>query len=152
MNAVPPVTILGIHHVGIVVTDLEAATAQYQRLGFRLLETQDLPEQRVRIAAFAAGSQYLELLTPLDPDSGVGRFLATRGDGVHHIAYAVADLVSALRELQALGYELVDREPRVGLHGWRIAFVHPRSCHGVLTELVEVTPGMPPDSDKTASS
>uniref|UniRef100_A0A831X6X3 Methylmalonyl-CoA epimerase n=1 Tax=Thermorudis peleae TaxID=1382356 RepID=A0A831X6X3_9BACT len=131
---------LGIHHVGIVVADLDTATEAYRRLGFRLLETLEMPEQGVRIAAFAAGRNYLELLTPLDTESGVARFLAARGDGVHHVAYAVPNLAAALRQLDAAGYELIDREPRVGLHGWRVAFIHPRSCHGVLTELVEVAP------------
>ncbi len=136
----PPITILGIHHVGIVVADLAAATEIYRRLGFRLLDLIEMPEQGVRLAAFAAGDDYLELLTPLDPESGVARFLAARGDGVHHVAYAVTDLAAALRRLETAGYELIDREPRVGLHGWRVAFIHPRSCHGVLTELVEVAP------------
>ncbi|GBD16202.1 hypothetical protein HRbin26_01097 [bacterium HR26] len=140
MSLAPLITVLGIHHVGIVVADLNAASERYRRLGFRLLETLDMPEQGVRIAAFAAGRDYLELLTPLDMESGVARFLAARGDGVHHVAYAVPDLATALRRLDAAGYELIDREPRVGLHGWRVAFIHPRSCHGVLTELVEVAP------------
>ena len=140
MNLAPQISVLGIHHVGIVVADLDTATESYRRLGFRLLETLEMPEQGVRIAAFAAGRDYLELLTPLDMESGVARFLAARGDGVHHVAYAVPDLAAALRRLEAAGYKLIDREPRVGLHGWRVAFIHPRSCHGVLTELVEVAP------------
>lgn len=137
---VPPITIRGIHHVGIVVADLAAATETYRRLGFRLLDLIEMPEHGVRLAAFAAGDDYLELLTPLDTQSGVARFLAARGDGVHHVAYAVTDLAAALRRLESAGYELVDREPRTGLHGWRVAFIHPRSCNGVLTELVEVAP------------
>lgn len=140
MSQVPAITVLGIHHVGIVVADLDTATEAYRHLGFRLLETLEMPEQGVRIAAFAAGQNYLELLTPLDMESGVARFLAARGDGVHHVAYAVPNLAAALRQLDAAGYELIDREPRAGLHGWRVAFIHPRSCHGVLTELVEAAP------------
>lgn len=140
MNNVRAITVLGIHHIGIVVADLAAATERYQKLGFRLLEVLDLPEQGVRIAAFATGHNYVELLTPLDRESGVARFLAARGDGVHHVAYAVPDLAMTLRQLDAAGFELIDREPRVGLHGWRVAFIHPRSCHGVLTELVEIAP------------
>ncbi len=140
MNLAPLITVLGIHHVGIVVSDLAAATERYQSMGFRLLEVLDLPEQGVRIASFAIGHNYVELLTPLDSESGVARFLAARGDGVHHVAYAVPDLSAALQFLAAAGFELIDREPRVGLHGWRVAFIHPRSCHGVLTELVEVAP------------
>jgi len=146
------VTLLGIHHIAVVVRDLEAATKRYQALGFHLLDIGDLPEQGVRIAAFLAGSDYLEVLTPLDADSGVARYLAARGDGLHHVAYAVPDLAAALRTLEHAGFELIDREPRAGLHGWQVAFVHPRSCYGVLTELVQVSPSSTSHVDDVRSS
>jgi methylmalonyl-CoA epimerase len=146
------ITILGIHHIGIVVRDLEAAIQRYQALGFRLLDVLDLPDQGVRIAAFVAGREYLELLTPLGGDSGVARYLAARGDGVHHVAYAVPDLAATLQSLARAGFELIDREPRLGLHGWLVAFIHPRSCHGVLTELVQLSPSASLHADDVESS
>jgi methylmalonyl-CoA/ethylmalonyl-CoA epimerase len=126
-----------IHHVGVVVADLDAAAAAYRALGFSGGERARLPEQNVEIAAFRAGASWIEVLAPLDPDSPIGRFLESRGQGVHHVAYLVDDLPATLAALAAAGIELIDNQPRAGLHGWRIAFVHPRSCAGVLTELVE---------------
>jgi methylmalonyl-CoA/ethylmalonyl-CoA epimerase len=127
-----------LHHVGVVVSDLDAALDRYGRLGFAGGERFALPEQGVTAATFRAGVGYLELIEPTDPDGPIARFLAKRGEGLHHVAYGVADLAAALRRLADLGVRLIDEAPRVGAHGWRIAFVHPESCHGVLTELVEV--------------
>lgn len=126
-----------IHHIGIIVPDIAAAVADYRRLGFLAGETTRVPEQNVDIAAIRAGNSWIELMSPIDHDSGLGRFLANRGQGIHHVAYLVDDLQATLAGLAAGGVELIDREPRVGLHGWVIAFIHPRSCAGVLTELVE---------------
>ncbi|WP_051914722.1 methylmalonyl-CoA epimerase [Thermorudis peleae] len=138
MSLLQTLALQNIHHVGIVVASLEPAIERYQALGCPLLEVTNVHDQRVRVALLASGAQYIELLTPLDDDSGVARFLAKRGDGLHHVAYQVRDLASVLQHLAAQGFELIDAEPRQGLHGWRVAFVHPRSCAGVLTELVEV--------------
>jgi len=126
-----------IHHVGIVVSDIELAVESYRTLGFIAAEVVRVPDQNVDIAALRADDSWIELLAPIDHDSGIGRFLATRGQGIHHVAYLVDDLAETLAGLAAGGVELIDREPRSGLHGWRVAFVHPRSCAGVLTELVE---------------
>lgn len=126
-----------IHHIGIVVPDIAAAVEEYRQLGFLAGEVIYVPDQNVEIAAIRAGDSWVEIIAPVDQDSGTGRFLASRGKGIHHVAYLVDDLAGTLAGLAAVGVELIDREPRVGLHGWRIAFVHPRSCAGVLTELVE---------------
>lgn len=128
-----------LHHVGIVVDDLDAAIEHYRLLGFGEPEQFDKPDQGVRIASFHTGAGYLELMTPTDPESGVARFLASRGPGLHHVAYGVTDLATTLDQLAADDVELIDRHPRIGIHDWKVAFVHPRSCNGVLTELVEVS-------------
>ncbi|MDI3339194.1 MAG: methylmalonyl-CoA epimerase [Sphaerobacter sp.] len=127
-----------LHHVGIVVRDLEAAVARYRALGFGEPALGDVPDQGVRIASFHAGAGYVELLTPTVPDTGVARFLEARGEGLHHVAYGVPALDDVLRRLAAAGFELIDAHPRRGIHDWRVAFLHPRSCGGVLVELVEV--------------
>ncbi len=111
--------------------------AQYRALGFTGGEVTRVAEQNVDIAALRAGVSWIEILSPVEQDSPIGRFLESRGQGVHHIAYLVDDLAETLAALAAAGVELIDREPRIGLHDWRIAFVHPRACAGVLTELVE---------------
>jgi methylmalonyl-CoA/ethylmalonyl-CoA epimerase len=126
-----------IHHVGIVVEDIQAAVEQYRRIGFSGGIVTRVSEQNVDIAAMQAGPSWIEIMSPVETDSPIGRFLASRGPGVHHIAYLVDDLAATLARLDASGVELIDREPRRGLHDWLIAFVHPRSCAGVLTELVE---------------
>lgn len=128
---------LALHHVGIVVGDLDAATEHYRTLGFGEGEVFDVPHQAVKAVVFPAGSGYVELIQPTDPEGPIARFMAKRGEGVHHIAYAVPDIRTALRRLDAAGVRLIDMEPRPGTHGWQVAFIHPESCHGVLTELVE---------------
>lgn len=129
-----------LHHVALVVADLDVAVAGYEALGFAGSERVDLPEQAVEVATFAAGAGWLELIRPTDPEGAIARFLAKRGEGFHHVAYGVPDLPAELGRLERAGIRLIDRVPRRGVHGWSIAFVHPESCGGVLTELVE-TPG-----------
>jgi methylmalonyl-CoA/ethylmalonyl-CoA epimerase len=126
-----------LHHVAIVVADLDEAIARYARLGFTGCERFDLPEQGVEVATFRSGSGWIELIRPTDPEGPIARFLAKRGEGMHHVAYAVPKLEAALAERKAAGAHLIDEAPRRGAHGWRIAFIHPESCGGVLTELVE---------------
>ena len=128
---------LGLHHVGIVVADLDAAVARYRALGFGEPERFVIPEQKVNAAVFAAGSGYVELIQPTDPEGPIARYLAKRGEGMHHLALRVADLPATLARLTDAGVRLIDTAPRIGTHGWRIAFVHPESCNGVLVELVE---------------
>jgi len=127
----------GLHHVGIVVRDLRQAIERYRSLGFDEPIEADLPDQNVRVATFTTGSGFLELITPTVPDTGVARFLEARGEGMHHMAFTVQDLEQTLRQLEAAGVELIDLHPRTGAHGWQVAFIHPRSCGGVLVELVE---------------
>jgi methylmalonyl-CoA/ethylmalonyl-CoA epimerase len=127
----------GIHHLGVAVTDLDEAIATYERLfGARLEHRAPIAEQGVEAASMLVGSSRIELLTPTGDDTPVGRFLAKRGPGMHHVALGVDDLLAALQELEAAGAQLVDPVPRRGLFGVEFAFVHPDSVHGVLTEVV----------------
>lgn len=127
-----------LHHVALVVADLDAAIAAYRALGFTGGERFTIAEQGVELVTLQAGSSWLEIICPLDPDGPIARFMAKRGEGVHHVAYGTTDLEQALARLHAAGVRLIDREPRTGAHGWRIAFLHPESCGGVLTELVQL--------------
>lgn len=126
-----------LHHVAVVVSDMAAARERYRALGFTDGECVTIPEQSVQVVTMRSGSGWIELIYPTDPDGPIARFLAKRGEGLHHIAYGVSDLAGKLEELEAAGVRLIDRTPRIGAHGWRIAFVHPESCGGVLTELVQ---------------
>ena len=130
---------IGIHHVGVAVTDLDEAVATYTRKLGGTLEHRDLvPDQGVEAASVLLGSGRVELLAATGADTPVGRFLAKRGTGLHHIAYEVADVGAVLDELAAGGAELIDAAPRQGLFGLQVAFVHPDAVHGVLTEVVSV--------------
>jgi methylmalonyl-CoA/ethylmalonyl-CoA epimerase len=126
-----------LHHVAMVVADLDEAVTRYERLGFAGGERFSLPQQAVDVATFRSGEGWIELIQPTDPEGPIARFLAKRGEGMHHVAYAVPDLEAALADCAARGIRLIDAAPRTGAHGWRIAFLHPESCGGVLTELVE---------------
>ena len=126
-----------IHHVGIAVADLDEALSTYARLfGARLELRATVEEQGLEAASVLVGGARVELLAPLAADSPVGRFLTSRGPGMHHIAYEVDDVGAALAELKAQGVELVDAEPRIGIFGHEIAFLHPDAVHGVLSEVV----------------
>ena len=126
-----------IHHLGVAVDDLDEAISTYARfLGAELegRETQD--EQGVEAASLRVGPNHVELLAALGDDTPVGRFLSRRGPGMHHVAYEVDDLTGELARLEGEGAELIDASPRQGLFGMQVAFVHPESAHGVLSELV----------------
>jgi methylmalonyl-CoA epimerase len=126
-----------IHHVGVVVEDLDEALGTYERLfGAELEHRATVPDQGVEAAAVLVGSGRVELLRPLEEDSPVGRFLTKRGPGMHHVAFEVADIHAAVESLKLEGAELVDAEPHEGLFGLEVAFVHPDSVHGVLAEVV----------------
>jgi methylmalonyl-CoA epimerase len=130
----------GIHHLGVAVEDLDEAVDTYTRLfGAELEHRQAVPEQGVEAAAVLVGDGRVELLASLGDETPVGRFLAKRGPGMHHVAYEVEDVRAALARLSDEGAELVDSEPRTGLFGLEVAFVHPDSVHGVLTEVVSPT-------------
>jgi methylmalonyl-CoA/ethylmalonyl-CoA epimerase len=127
----------GIHHFGVAVEDLDEAVATYARLfGAELEHRREVADQGVEAAALLVGNGRVELLASLGDDTPVGRFLARRGPGMHHVAYEVADLAAALEHLAARGAELIDTAPRPGLFGLEVAFVHPDSVHGVLSEVV----------------
>ncbi len=127
----------GIHHLGVAVEDLDEALETYRRVfGAELEQRETVEEQGVEAAAMRVGAGRVELLEPLGADTHVGRFLAKRGPGMHHIAYEVADLRGQLRRLADEGVELIDEEPHRGLFGLEVAFVHPDAVHGVLAELV----------------
>ena len=127
----------GIHHLGLAVEDLDAALATYERLfGAEVEHRATVEDQGVRAASLRIGDGRVELLEPLAEDTPVGRFLAKRGPGMHHVAYEVSDLEATLRELARAGAELIDEQPRAGLFGLEVAFVHPDSVHGVLAEVV----------------
>jgi methylmalonyl-CoA/ethylmalonyl-CoA epimerase len=127
----------GIHHLGLAVGDLDDAIATYEKLfGGRLEHRDQLAEQGVEAASVLVGESRIELLAATAPDTPVGKFLAKRGPGMHHVAYRVDDVGAALRDLASAGAELIDTEPRRGLFGLQVAFVHPDAAHGVLTEVV----------------
>jgi methylmalonyl-CoA/ethylmalonyl-CoA epimerase len=126
-----------LHHVAVVVADLDEALVRYQTLGFTGSERFVLAEQAVEVATLRSGTGWIELIRPTDSSGPIARYLAKRGEGVHHVAYAVPNLTAALKGLEAAGIRLIDATPRTGAHGWRIAFIHPESCGGVLTELVQ---------------
>jgi methylmalonyl-CoA/ethylmalonyl-CoA epimerase len=133
-------TIKRLDHIAIVVEDLQAALGIYRdALGMALAGTQTIAEQDVDIAFLPVGDSEIELLQPLTAESGIGRYLAKRGEGLHHICLEVDDIEATLADLKARGAQLIDETPRTGAHG-RIAFVHPKGAHGVLIELIERTP------------
>lgn len=128
---------LALHHVGIVVGDLETAVKYYEALGFAGAERFVMPEQGIEAVTFPAGPGFVELIQPTDPEGPIARFLSKRGDTVHHVAFRTGDIARSLQQLQDDGIRLIDSAPRLGAHGWRIAFIHPESCNGVLVELVD---------------
>ena len=126
-----------IHHVGVAVADLDEAVRTYERLfGGRLEHRARVENQGVEAASMRVGESRVELLAALGDDTPVGKFIAKRGPGLHHLAYEVDDVAAALAELAEHGAELIDLTPREGLFGLQVAFVHPASVHGVLSEVV----------------
>ena len=131
-----------IHHVAVVVKSIDKAADLYRDLlGMPVEEIQDIPSDHVRIAFLEVGESKVELVEPTDDSTGVARFLATKGEGFHHVCLEVSNLAEELMRLAINGVELIDSAPRRGAEG-PVAFLHPRSCHGVLVELIEA-PGGP---------
>jgi methylmalonyl-CoA epimerase len=127
-----------IDHIGVAVADLDVAIATHRDVyGMPLAHRETLEEQGVEAALLDVGDSHVELLAPLDADTPVGRFLARRGPGLHHVAYRVDDVAAALDELRAAGVRLIDEAPRTGIRGSQVAFLHPSAAGGVLTELVQ---------------
>jgi len=129
------------HHVGVAVRSLDAALADYRTLGFEAESVEDVPAQGVRVAFLGTGGVRIELLESLRPDGVIARFVDRSGEGLHHLAFAVPDIRAEMRRLREKGLRLVDAEPRPGARGRLVAFVHPRSAHGVLLELVQESAG-----------
>jgi methylmalonyl-CoA/ethylmalonyl-CoA epimerase len=128
----------GIHHIGVAVVDLDESIRLYRNaLGAELVHRAASDSEGLEAALLRIGDDEIELMSALRDDSPVGKFMAKRGPGLHHVAYGVKDIDLALDEARAAGLELIDAKPRIGLNGRRIAFVHPKSMGGVLTELVE---------------
>jgi methylmalonyl-CoA/ethylmalonyl-CoA epimerase len=127
-----------IDHIGVAVEDIDAALALYEKsFEMELAHRETVESQGVEAVLLDVGDGHVELLRPLGPDTAVGKFLARKGPGLHHVAYAVDDIDATLKRLAAAGLELIDSEARVGIRESRVAFLHPRSTGGVLTEIVE---------------
>jgi methylmalonyl-CoA/ethylmalonyl-CoA epimerase len=131
-----------IDHIGVAVEDLDAGIELYAKsFEMELAHRETVEEQGVEAVLLDIGEGHVELLAPLGPDTPVGKYLARKGPGLHHVAYAVADIDATLKGLTAAGIELIDSEARVGIRDSRVAFLHPRSTGGVLTEIVEPAEG-----------
>lgn len=127
-----------IDHIGIAVTDLDAALVLYERdYEMKLVHRETVTEQGVEAVLLDVGENHVELLAPLGDDTPVGKFLAKKGPGIHHVAYQTTDIVAELERLAAAGIQLIDTTPRIGIRGSSVAFVHPKSTGGVLTEIVQ---------------
>jgi len=127
-----------IDHIGVAVEDLDAAIGLYERdYGMEVVHREVIEEQGVEAVLLDVGENHVELLSPLGEDTPVGKFLAKRGPGLHHVAYQVADIDAALAGLRDAGVRMIDEQPRIGIRSSRVAFLHPSASGGVLTELVE---------------
>ena len=136
-----PANIGPIDHIGIAVSDMASALGFYQAvLGLATPDIEEVADQKVRTAIFGHGDGRVELLEPTDPESPVAKFIAKRGEGIHHVALRVDDLAAKLKELEAKGVQLIDKAPRIGAGGHLIAFVHPKATGGVLLELTQHQP------------
>jgi methylmalonyl-CoA epimerase len=130
-----------IDHVGVAVEDIDSALALYRdALGMPLVHRETITAQGVHAALLDVGDSHVELLQPIGPETAVAKFLARRGPGMHHIAYRVDDVEESLRALARAGLRLIDERPRPGIRGSRVAFLHPTSTGGVLTEIVQPAP------------
>src|SRR6478752_9905104 len=131
-----------IDHIGVATDDLDGAIALYEgTMGMPVSHRETVESQGVEAVLLDVGEGHVELLRPLGPQTAVGKYLERKGPGLHHVAYAVDDIDATLRALSGAGLELIDGEPRVGIRGSRVAFLHPRSTGGVLTEIVEPAEG-----------
>ena len=130
-----------IDHIAIVVKDLEQALGTYRdALGLQVQHVDEVPAEKVKVAflPLPEGHVELELVQPLEEDTGIGRFLAKRGEGLHHVCFRVADIEAAMSQLRAQGVELLETKPRVGPRGQKYVFVHPKAANGVLIELYQL--------------
>lgn len=136
MPSEPPIE--GLHHIGIAVHSIAEALPRWtDGFGLVLKSVDEVPQEQVRVAVLMAGATRIELLEPMSPDSPVGKFLAKRGPGIHHLAFQVGDCQQKLDALAAAGAPVLNRKPNRGAHDWKVGFVHPKHLGGVLAELVE---------------
>ncbi len=127
-----------VDHIGVAVEDLDASLELYERdYGMQLVHRETVAEQGVEAVLLDVGENHIELLAPTDPDTPVGRFLAKKGPGMHHVAYQVDDIEATLAALKQAGLRLIDETPRVGIRNSRVAFLHPKTAGGLLTEIVQ---------------
>ncbi|MEM0215424.1 MAG: methylmalonyl-CoA epimerase [Archaeoglobaceae archaeon] len=126
-----------IDHIGIAVKNLSEAIKTFEALGFELEEIEEVKEQKVKVAMLPIGESRIELLEATSDDSAIAKFLASRGEGIHHIALNIQNIESALKKAKESGVKLIDEKPRIGAGGKKVAFLHPKSTHGVLIEFVE---------------
>ncbi|MBX3427166.1 MAG: methylmalonyl-CoA epimerase [Pirellulales bacterium] len=126
-----------VNHIGIAVASIDEQRPFYEEMGAVFEHVEEVPSQKVRVGFFRVGDVRLELLEPTDPTSTIAAFLEKRGPGLHHVAYTVDDLPARIAELKQAGVRMIDETPRPGAHHMKIAFLHPKSSHGVLTELCE---------------
>ena len=142
-------SVKALNHIGIAVRSIDEQKAFYEgALGLELEGLEDVPSQKVRVAFFRASNVRIELLEPTEPDSTVAKFLEKRGEGLHHLAFSVEDIQARIDELKQSGFRMIDEQPRTGAHHMQIAFVHPKSSFGVLTELCEPTNGCQTQDDE----
>ena len=130
-----------INHIGIAVKSIESGLAPYRALGLEPEGEEVVEEQKVKVVFLTVGESRIELLEPTSPDSPVAKFIEKKGEGIHHIAFQVENIEEALAQAEAQGLKLIDKKPRSGAHGTRIAFLHPKSTGGVLMELCEESHG-----------
>jgi methylmalonyl-CoA epimerase len=127
-----------IHHIGIAVKDLDEGLSKYERqLGFEMEGRETVESESVEVAVFNVGESRIELLQSTDPDSVISKFIANRGEGIHHVAVEVDEIERELAELKAKGAPVIDEQPRIGAGGHKVAFIHPKGTSGVLLELIE---------------
>jgi len=130
-----------INHIGVAVKSIESGLAPYRALGLEPEGEEVVEEQKVKVVFLTVGESRIELLEPTSPDSPVAKFIEKKGEGIHHIAFQVENIEEALAQAEAQGLKLIDKKPRSGAHGTRIAFLHPKSTGGVLMELCEESHG-----------
>uniref|UniRef100_A0A7C3ZM64 Methylmalonyl-CoA epimerase n=1 Tax=Archaeoglobus fulgidus TaxID=2234 RepID=A0A7C3ZM64_ARCFL len=129
--------VMKIDHIGIAVKSLDEAMKTYEALGFEVEEIEEVAEQRVKVAMLPVGESRIELLEATSEDSAIAKFISSRGEGIHHIAINVENIEEALKRAKDAGLKLIDEKPRIGAGGKKVAFIHPKSTHGVLLEFVE---------------
>jgi methylmalonyl-CoA/ethylmalonyl-CoA epimerase len=141
-------SVKSLNHIGVAVRSIDDQRAFYEgALGLEFEGLEDVPIQKVRVAFFRTGDVRIELLEPTDPDSAVAKFLEKRGEGLHHLAFSVEDIQARIDELKESGFRMIDQSPRTGAHHMQTAFVHPKSCFGVLVELCEPSHASPANKD-----